>query len=132
MFLDRLDPHEQSAFLGLAAHLVHSDGVLADGERTLLAAIRASVGPGVTPQSGSVQTLAEAFRSHGSQRAVLLELMGLGYVDGDFDWREQAVVRDVADAMGVSPDELRLLENWTLRQVALLQEAEALMTGGAA
>ena len=75
---------------------------------------------------------ATCFSTQRARTSALLELLAVCVVDGEYHPAERAAMVQLADAMGVSAEELRQLESWVLRQAALLQEAEALMAEGEA
>ena len=127
MFLRHLDPDERRAFLHLAWKLIHVDGVLAAEEETLFAQCRRLLDLESEPIPAEVDVGAAtaAFTSERSRVSALLELLALCHADGDFHPAEQALVRSVASAFGVSAGALSAYESWVLRQVMLMQEAEA-------
>lgn len=70
-----------------------------------------------------------AFRSRKSKVSVLLELIGIGHIDGQYSAPESRFIRMVAKAFGISLLEITALENWTLRLTSLTREANTLMEG---
>jgi hypothetical protein len=76
--------------------------------------------PATPPTAG----LAATFSSRKARAAVLLELLGLAYADGEYNPRESEVVKASARAFGIAEPELLQMENWVLRQMALAVEAE--------
>ena len=126
MFLENLEPREKRAFLALAQKVVHADGVLAEREARILAALSDAIG--APALDGTVEELAAAFQSRRSKVSALLELMGIGYVDGEYHVAEIESVAEIARALGFADDELVGLENWVVRQVALIEEAAGFWT----
>lgn len=127
MFLSHFDPDEKRAFLHLSWKLIHIDGVLAAEEETMFAQCRRLLdleGESI-PATIDLDAAVGAFTSHQSRVSALLELLALCHADGDFHPAEQALVRTVANGFGVSAEALSAYESWVLRQVMLMQEAEA-------
>lgn len=121
MFLENLEAREKRAFLALAHKVVHADGVLAEREAEILATLSSAIREPAL--EGTVEELAAAFQSRRSKVFALLELMGIGYVDGEYHVAEIESVAEIATALGFSGDELVGMENWVVRQIALIEEA---------
>lgn len=126
MFLENLEPREKRAFLALALKVVHADGVLAEREARILATLSDAIGEPAL--EGTVEELAAVFQSRRSRVSALLELMGIGYADGEYHVAEIESVAEIARALGFPDDELVGLENWVVRQVALIEEAAGFWT----
>lgn len=60
---------------------------------------------------------------------MLLELLGLAHADQDYHATEKEFMQQVASACGVSENELRDMESWVVRQLALVSEAVQFMEG---
>ena len=126
MFLENLIGREKSAFLGLAQKVVQADGVLAPREAQLLASLEATVGEDVA--EGTVEDLAATFQTRQSKVSALLELMGLGFTDGEYHPAEGRLIKKISKVLGFTEDELVGMENWVVRQVALIEEAAGFWT----
>lgn len=126
MFLQNLTPEQQKTFFDLAHQLAQVDGTVLASEATLLKTFRAETGL----NDYEVKTVADLeqrvaiFNTHASKAAVCLELLGIGFVDSAFSAEEMAFIERVAETMAISPDELRVMENWVLRQMLLVKEAQ--------
>jgi Fe-S cluster biosynthesis and repair protein YggX len=55
----------------------------------------------------------------------MLQLMAMGFVDGNYDATEQTLCRAIGEAMGFDETELTAFESWVVRQTMLLQEAQS-------
>ena len=126
MFLENLIGPEKSAFLGLAQKIVHADGLLAPREAQLLTSLEAAAGE--TVAQGTIESLAAVFQTRQSRVSALLELMGLGLADGEYHPAESKLIEEIAKALGFTADELIGMENWIVRQVALIEEAAGFWT----
>ena len=76
-----------------------------------------------------MQELASAFQTRQSKVSALLELIGLGYADGEYRPIESALVGEISRALGFADDEVAGMESWVVRQTALLQEAAGFWIG---
>lgn len=132
MFLHYLTDAQCPAFLGLVRHMVLVDERFDLREWKRLDLMRAEMGlPAATPiPETNLATLALPFTTRRSQLVALLELISLGYSDEDFHPTEHSIIQELAAIFALETTDLLLLENWVLRQRALLQEAERLLTSG--
>ena len=121
MFVENLLGPEKSAFLGLAQKVVQADGVLSPREAQLFSAFAAATEAEI--REGTIQELASVFQTRQSKVSALLELIGLGFADGEYRPVESASIGEIAKAMGIRDDEVAAMENWVIRQVALCEEA---------
>jgi uncharacterized tellurite resistance protein B-like protein len=129
MFISNLSSKQQSVFLGLAKHLIESDGNIAAKEQALMATIQGQMATKVTPADFDFETLNKIFECKRSKASMILELLGLAYADEDYHASEKKFMRQVSQACGVSEHELRDMESWVARQLALVREAEQFMEG---
>jgi uncharacterized tellurite resistance protein B-like protein len=131
MFLHILNDTQQKAFLALAKQFIEADQHLAEEERNLLELMYAETGQDMDEElpSGGIDALLPAFDSRQARAAVLLELIGVGHADQSFHADESAFIRKVAAGLGVGEDEVRRMESWVERQLALAQEAERFWSG---
>ena len=131
MFLHILNDTQQKAFLALAKQFIESDSKLSDEEHNLLELMYAETGQDfdMEPPTGDVETLLQAFDTRQARAAVLLELIGVGHADNEFHAEENAFVRKVAQSFGTPEQEVREMESWVTRQMALAQEVEKFWSG---
>jgi uncharacterized tellurite resistance protein B-like protein len=129
MFTQSLTRAEREAFVQLAYHLVHVDGVLSECEEEVVAALRLETEVDTPAHAVDPLELADVFVTRRARVAVLLELMSLAHVDGSYDPSEQALVASLAGAFGFDEDDLAVLTSWVIRQTLLLREADDLLEG---
>lgn len=130
MFISNLSSSkQQSVFLGLAKQLIASDGNIAPKETALLETIQQQITAGVTPSDVSLDTLNNVFECKKSKSSLLLELLGLAHADQDYHVTEKDFLNQVANACGVSENDLRDMESWVVRQLALVSETVQFMEG---
>ena len=126
MFLHILNDTQQKAFLSLAKQFIEADSNLSSEEQNLLELMLAETGQSFDEEvpAEEVEALLPAFDSRQARAAVLLELIGVGHADREFCAEEDSFLRKVAGTFGVPEEELRAMEDWVTRQMALAQEVE--------
>ena len=125
MFLHYLSDQEKKAFLTLAKEFILVDGELSKEEEDLMAVMKAemSLQNGYPDGQISRQELFKMFNSKRSQIAAIIEMQGLGYANMEYHTQEKAFVKEMSDAFGLDEEELNSIDDWVVRQVALLYEA---------
>jgi hypothetical protein len=127
VFLNLLDSDEKRAFAELAEKMIEADGLVIDREAAAVAALKAEMGVTDGGEGRSVEALAGVFHSKRSKMAALLELIGLGYSDANFNVNEKSLVDVTARQMGLTRDELAAAEGWVRDHVTLIRRALVLM-----
>lgn len=133
MFLGQLEDRQKEAFLVLADRVIRADGVVAEQEEAMLAAMKTEMGlpSDMRPDDRSVEDVAPLFSSRPSKVAALLELIGLSMADGHYHDDEAAVLESIKNSFNVTPAEYEVMRNWVIRQLALVREVNVLMTAEA-
>lgn len=125
MFVNSLNPDQQGIFLHLAQRLIAADGNISDQEQLMLDTLHSQMQSGVV--AISTADITKAFPSKRSKVSVLLELLGLAHADEHYHVSEQDFISVLAAQMGISPTTLAQMENWVIRQFALMRETQQLM-----
>jgi uncharacterized tellurite resistance protein B-like protein len=120
MFLNLLKPEEKSAYLTLARRVISADSTIAKEEQTLLEAMKRELELSediidYLPDSVSIRELCDMFVSSKSKVSALMELIGIGFVDGHFVHQEKEVIYQIAENMGISKDETTMYIDWAKR-----------------
>ena len=77
-----------------------------------------------------IKDLASLFDDRLTRVAFLLEVVGMGYANQDFDPAESQLARDLANALALGDDDtLEDVKSWVKRQLLLVREAKQLMEG---
>ena len=72
----------------------------------------------------------EQFQGHTRRVSFLLELVGMGYANEDFDPRQSALIAQIAKAFSFHEDgTIEAVEGWVKDQLALTKSARQLMEG---
>jgi hypothetical protein len=125
MFLHYLNESEKKAFLTLAKEFILVDGELSHEEEHLMTIMKAEMGieNGYPDGQISRKELFRMFETRRSQIAAIIEMQGLGYANMEYHTQEKAFVHEMAESFGLTEDELAEIDDWVVRQVALLYEA---------
>lgn len=129
MFVELLSERQQSVLLHYAHEMMLADKRIEAKERLLVDSLRAQALPGVEAEDVPIAKLGEVFEDRLTRMALLLELVGVGYVDDSFSHSESALIAEVAGALQIGQDDLDKVESWVGCQFALLSEAYQLMEG---
>ena len=122
MFLRSLNNEEKKMFLDMAVYVSKANGIIEKSESDLLEQYCNEMGIASYDMSAlcEINEIKEFFSnaSDSIKRVVTLELIGLGYVDGEFEEVENQMVRNFALGIGLSEevyDELRRdIEEYTV------------------
>jgi hypothetical protein len=125
MFLHYLNESEKKAFLTLAKEFILVDGELSHEEEHLMTIMKAEMGIQHGYPDGQISRteLFRMFENRRSQIAAIIEMQGLGYANMEYHTQEKSFVQEMADSFGLTEDELAEIDDWVVRQVALLYEA---------
>ena len=129
MFLSRLSEEQKKAFLAIAMKIVGADHRLDMKERRTIEGMRYEMGLWTETDipSGNIEELAQPFDTRQTQVTVMLEAIGLAYVDEEFHGEEQKILRALALTFKFSEEEATAMENWVLQLKKLQKEAETWM-----
>jgi uncharacterized tellurite resistance protein B-like protein len=125
MFLQHLSEKEKKAFLTLAKEFILVDGVLSQEEEALVTVMKAEMGieEGFKDGEKNREELFGMFESRKTRIAAIIEMQGLGYANMEYHTEEQAFINQMANTFKISKEELSKIDDWVIRQVALLYEA---------
>ena len=125
MFLNNLSDEEKKSFLTLAKEFILVDGELSPEEEDLVRVMKAemNIEEGYPEGQMTRQQLFKKFDSRRSQVSAIIEMQGLGYANMEYHTQEKAFVQEMADTFGISDEELNVIDDWVVRQVAMLYEA---------
>ena len=125
MFLAGLSSQEKNAFLQLARQMIAADGVVTSEEQEMLSDLRHEMGsaPLSDDQVRAVGDACSLVTQIDTRTKILLELASLAYVDGDYDKREQVLLREIGSIWDVDSHSLVRIEDWGRSRVGLAVEA---------
>ena len=113
MFLDRLNDDEKVMFLDLAVYAAQTNGIVEESEKKILMQYCKEMGVAFYDVSKlhSLDEVKEFFkeRNEETKRIVILEILGLCYIDGEFDSVENAFAKDFAEDIHVDENAYKVL-----------------------
>ncbi len=126
MFLSLLNPKEKIAFLALAKKVIVSDKVIAQSEVILFKSMRREMEiidevmgdiseEDIDSLPDDISQLCAEFSTKKSKISALMELIGLGFVDGKFVPQEREVIYDIAHHLGIRREETDSYIDWATR-----------------
>ncbi|MCG9714956.1 TerB family tellurite resistance protein [Shewanella insulae] len=127
MFIQKLSKSQQSIFLTLANELMSVDGDISTKEVALLDFYKSQMEGDVKPSAYEPSAICGLFENKTSKIAMLLELIGLGHADGDYDNEEQSFIRKLARMIELDDSDVQQCESWVSKQIALISEANSMM-----
>ena len=116
MFLDRLTKEEKILFLDLASYASQCNGIVDNLENDLLYQYTKEIGIESYDYSEAHHTLEDitanfSVVSEAKKRIIVLELLGICCIDGDYDNIEKAFVSDFATNIGIDEKTLQKLNH---------------------
>ncbi|MYI68928.1 MAG: hypothetical protein F4103_09395 [Boseongicola sp. SB0673_bin_14] len=131
MFLQNLNERQQCALLHYADAVMRADNRVEPSELVAMDMLRNQAHPGVQPEEVPIDQLGELFKTRIGRVSLLLELVGMGYVNDDFDPRQSKLIEEVAAAFDMRGDgTLEAVERWVVDQLDLMRKAQELMQEG--
>lgn len=127
MFVHNLNSDQQSALLYLARVVAEADGNSDELQTGMVEILKAQSNADVEMKEIQISELATLFSTEREKCSLLLELLGIVLANNEYHQNERSLIAEYADVLGVSNTKLFELENWVQRQLALSQEAEALL-----
>lgn len=128
VFVRYLNERQQAALLHYAHEMMRVDGSVAGDELVYLDVIRDQAQTGVEAEDVPMEELSTLFDDRISRVAFLLEVVGMGYANRDFDPSESQLAKDLARALPVEGEDiLEHIESWVKRQLLMMGEAHQLM-----
>jgi uncharacterized tellurite resistance protein B-like protein len=120
MFAYHLSNDEKEALLKLVGFMATSDQEVAPEERRFVLNLAHELNvsyEGVFDglNGENVEALCKPFGRESAKRVALVELIDLALADQEYFAEEKDAVRTVAEAMGVSEDDVEAIEDWVER-----------------
>ena len=130
MFVHNLNERQQAVLLHYADEVMRADRSVDASELMAMDMLRDQVEPGVWPEDVPIGQLPGLFEDRVSRVAFLLELVGMGYVNEDFDPRQSDLIAHIARAFAFHEGgTMEAVEAWVRDQLALTNRARQLMEG---
>ena len=130
MFVQNLNERQQGVLLHYADEVMRVDRRIDASELMAMDMLRAQAEPGVKAEDVPIERLSDLFEDRLSRVSFLLELVGMGYVNEDFDPRQSDLIAQMAEAFSFHEDgTIEAVEGWVKEQLALTKSARQLMEG---
>lgn len=130
MFVQNLNERQQGVLLHYADEVMRVDRSIDASELMAMDMLRDQAEPGVKAEDVSIEQLSDLFEDRLSRVSFLLELVGMGYVNENFDPRQSALIAQIAKAFSFHEDgTIEAVEGWVTDQLALTKSARQLMEG---
>lgn len=121
MFLQNLNFEQQRAFLKLADEIIKADGILSQQEDKLYAELKLQL-PSNIEAANSLDNLKDIFKSKKAKYSVLTELIGISFIDDDFDQKEKNYIFELGQKLKLKKTEINYLIDWVEKQFSLIKE----------
>jgi tellurite resistance protein len=130
MFLRNFEQAEQQAFIYLANEVIKADSKIDEIELDFLSALQNEFSEMVEYKENQIseEDAIQALAKYSSKVSAIIELIGIAHIDGNYATEEKEYLRGVSQKLGISEEKFDHLENWVLKQSALLDEAKHLLS----
>ena len=130
MFVQNLNERQQGVLLHYADEVMRTDRSIKAEELMAKDLLRNQIEPGVKAEDVPIEQLPGVFEDRLSRVSFLLELVGMGYADEDFDPAESELVGRIAEVFSLYEDgTIRAIEGWVRNELDLMKKAQKLMEG---
>ncbi len=130
MFVQNLNERQQGVLLHYADEVMRADRRIDAAELMAMDMLRNQTEPGVKAEDVPVEALPGLFEDRLSRVSFLLELVGMGYANEDFDPTQSELVNDIAKVFSLHENGvIEAIEKWVQNELALMKQAQHLMEG---
>ncbi len=128
MFVQNLNERQQGVLLHYADEVMRVDERIDAAELMAMDMLRNQTEPGVKAEDIPIGQLPGLFEDRLSRVSFLLELVGMGYANEDFDPRQCELVEQIGKAFALLEDgTVEAIEKWVKDELALMNKAQQLM-----
>ena len=130
MFVQNLNERQQGVLLHYADEVMRADRRIDAAELMAMDMLRNQVEPGVKAEDVAIEALPGLFEDRLSRVSFLLELVGMGYANEDFDPTQSELVNQIGRVFSFHENgTIEAIEKWVQDELALMNEAQKLMEG---
>ena len=128
MFVQNLNERQQGVLLHYADEVMRADRKIDAAELMAMDMLRNQAEPGVKAEDVAIEALPGLFEDRLSRVSFLLELVGMGYANEDFDPTQSELVSQIARVFAFHENgTIEAIEKWVQDELALMKEAQQLM-----
>lgn len=125
MFIDFLNKQEQEVFMSLANEIVRVDGELDKSELERIESLALRINGDSKAHIPKKPNLSIITKKE-TKRIILIELIGICYIDGNYCNKERKYVNDLAEKFNIAID-LKNIENWVSDFIKLTKKGVELI-----
>lgn len=130
MFVQNLNERQQGVLLHYADEVMRVDKRIDAAELMAMDMLRNQAEPGVKAEDVPIEALPGLFEDRLSRVSLLLELVGMGYANENFDPEQSELVNQIAKAFSFHSDgTIEAIDGWVKDELALMKKAQQLMEG---
>ena len=130
MFVQNLNERQQGVLLHYADEVMRADRKIDAAELMAMDMLRNQTEPGVKAEDVPVEALPGLFEDRLSRVSFLLELVGMGYANEDFDPTQSELVNSIARVFSLHENGVMdAIEKWVQDELAHMKQAQQLMEG---
>lgn len=130
MFVQNLNERQQGVLLHYADEVMRVDGKIDPAELMEMDMLRSQTEPGVKAEDVAIEALPGLFEDRLSRVSFLLELVGMGYANEDFEPQQSELVTHIARVFGFHENgTIEAVAKWVQDELALMKDAQKLMEG---
>ena len=130
MFVQNLNERQQGVLLHYADEVMRVDRRIDAEELIAMDILRNQTEPGVKAEDVAIEQLPGVFEDRLSRVSFLLELVGMGYANEDFDPEQSELVNQIARVFGFHENGvIEAIKKWVQDELALMKQAQQLMEG---
>ena len=130
MFVQNLNERQQGVLLHYADEVMRADRRIDAAELMEMDILRNQAEPGVKAEDVPIGALPGLFEDRLSRVSFLLELVGMGYANENFDPEQSELVNQIARVFGFHENgTIEAIEQWVQDELALMKQAQQLMEG---
>ena len=130
MFVQNLNERQQGVLLHYADEVMRADRRIDAAELMEMDILRNQAEPGVKAEDVPIEALPGLFEDRLSRVSFLLELVGMGYANENFDPEQSELVNQIARVFGFHENgTIEAIEKWVQDELALMKQAQQLMEG---
>ena len=130
MFVQNLNERQQGVLLHYADEVMRADRKIDAAELMAMDVLRNQVEPGVKAEDVPIELIPGLFEDRLSRVSFLLELVGMGYANEDFDSTQSELVNQIAKVFSLHENgTIEAIEKWVQDELAMMKKAQKLMEG---
>ena len=126
MFLNELNEMEKEAFLSLSVHVANANDIIEESEVAIIGEYIKEMNLGLfdISEALSMEEVIDivSCSSYRHKKIIMLELLGLAYIDGDYDDNEQSVVNDFAKKIALEDADIKNINAAIEKYIIVLKE----------